>query len=360
MGPTYRLKFAKLAARISVSVNVIVLTTRPLFVEMHDRMFYIALCSSLLAIAVWWLIETERIKEMGSSLVIFISFMTVTLLGFLTGGIHSHYMFFMPLYPLLSSLLIGSRGLMAMTISALLSTISMLLFAEKVPTLDQQFDHYNTDTTTIRAYWICASITLASVVGHFCHTINKNLSRRLQQQVFFDPTTKILNRRGINKRSLQAVEDLKEQSGWLTIIMADLDYFKAYNDTYGHMEGDECLADIAIAMHNCIKPYPAHIGRFGGEEFMIIIETLAPDEAKQIAELLRSNIEQLNLPHRGSPANKLTMSIGLCSASVDHDFTLNQVIANADTALYKAKEQGRNKVVSYESISSINNEKFAL
>jgi len=136
----------------------------------------------------------------------------------------------------------------------------------------------------------------------------------------------------------------------LSLILCDVDFFKLYNDTYGHQAGDECLKKVAQAMQNTIKRPGDLVARYGGEEFAIILPNTPMSGAFHIAEEIRAKIVCLHLDHEKSKVcDRVTVSLGVATIIPEPEFTPEMLIATADFALYRAKEQGRNCVVFLNS-----------
>ena len=132
----------------------------------------------------------------------------------------------------------------------------------------------------------------------------------------------------------------------LSLILADIDYFKCYNDHYGHQAGDDCLVVVAQTMAQVVKRSLDFVARYGGEEFAIVLSGTDVEGAFQVAERIRLAILELKLPHASSEVcDQVTLSLGVASIIPSFEQLLDDLIANADKALYQAKEQGRNRVV---------------
>ncbi len=132
----------------------------------------------------------------------------------------------------------------------------------------------------------------------------------------------------------------------LTVIMADVDHFKLFNDTYGHQAGDECLRQVASALSGGIQRATDLVARYGGEEFAVILPDIDAGGAATVAERLRAAVEGLGIPHAASPVGPVvTISLGAATVRPDAGGMPLAVIAQADMALYRAKQQGRNRVV---------------
>ena len=136
------------------------------------------------------------------------------------------------------------------------------------------------------------------------------------------------------------------ESRALSLLMIDVYFFKPYNDTYGHQGGDECLRQVAAAMSGVVMRSSDAVARYGGEEFAILLPATDPEGACIVAERIRAAIEALQLPHSGSTvADHVTVSIGVASAAVSSGDVPEQLVGAADEALYRAKHEGRNRVV---------------
>jgi diguanylate cyclase (GGDEF)-like protein len=129
------------------------------------------------------------------------------------------------------------------------------------------------------------------------------------------------------------------------VAIADIDHFKAVNDTYGHLAGDAVLAAVSAAMRDLLRDYDL-CGRFGGEEFALLLPRTTAAQALEITERIRQGISQLAIPRDGTAAIRVTISIGVAVPSQAHR-TLDDLLAAADHALYQAKRSGRDRVVIY-------------
>jgi diguanylate cyclase (GGDEF)-like protein len=166
----------------------------------------------------------------------------------------------------------------------------------------------------------------------------------LRRLASVDGLTQIANRHTFDKR-LHAEWIRACNSGLsLSLILCDIDFFKAYNDTYGHQMGDECLKRVAAWLQEAAQR-PADIAaRYGGEEFAILLPATDQAIAQTIAERLRITIEAAAIPHRASLFQCITISLGVASMAPSSISKPTQLVAEADKALYHAKAQGRNRV----------------
>jgi diguanylate cyclase (GGDEF)-like protein len=158
-----------------------------------------------------------------------------------------------------------------------------------------------------------------------------------------DGLTGLLNRRSFDETvEREWQRGLRNQQS-LALLLVDIDFFKAYNDNYGHTMGDEALKAVADTLNGCAQRYVDRVARYGGEEFVIILPDTDLHGAEVIAERVCSAVHSLNIPHVGAKERKhLTVSVGASAATPRNDISLLDVIELADSKLYEAKEAGRN------------------
>jgi diguanylate cyclase (GGDEF)-like protein len=180
--------------------------------------------------------------------------------------------------------------------------------------------------------------------------------RRLHQayetiriQAVLDALTGIANRRSFSERILRECRRSIRAREPLSIILCDIDHFKAYNDTYGHTSGDLCLIKIAKTIKLSLRRPTDFCARYGGEEFVVILPNTSRSGALHVAERIRQNIVDLAITHKqSSPLEVVSLSLGVAT-STDTDLVSHEdLIRYADKALYQAKDRGRNRVVAYD------------
>jgi diguanylate cyclase (GGDEF)-like protein len=178
-------------------------------------------------------------------------------------------------------------------------------------------------------------------------------STQLIATTYRDPLTNVGNRRRFDHDLDKFFGEALHNQTPLALIMIDIDHFKAYNDHFGHPQGDECLVKVAAALQDGLRQRGDRVSRYGGEEFAILLPATDRNTALSIAERLRARIVSLGLPHPGSSVEDcITISLGI-SAVVP---TMNQppydLISQADLALYVAKDEGRNRSMCYDNTSN--------
>jgi len=170
-----------------------------------------------------------------------------------------------------------------------------------------------------------------------------NANNQLEKLSQTDDLTRIPNRRYLFTFLEQEWKRAVRNKQPLSILMIDIDFFKQYNDCYGHLKGDECLKEIASALQKSMHRPGDLVARYGGEEFMVVLPET--DDALAVAQHCKLSIEALNIPHQASAAsNVITVSIGYNTVYPTPALDINALISAADSALYQAKDEGRNKV----------------
>jgi diguanylate cyclase (GGDEF)-like protein len=173
-------------------------------------------------------------------------------------------------------------------------------------------------------------------------------NKELQLLSATDGLTGLSNRRMYDELSMREWRRCDRMKKPFALVMVDVDSFKLYNDHYGHQAGDECLKAVAGQMLRA-APRPGDlVARYGGEEFVFALGETDLDGALWVANILRQRIEDLNMPHAASKLKHVTVSCGVASVMPNDKTSLETLLQSADYALYQAKEQGRNRVVSGE------------
>ncbi|MCP4348574.1 MAG: diguanylate cyclase [Desulfobacterales bacterium] len=176
-------------------------------------------------------------------------------------------------------------------------------------------------------------------------TERKRMELALARQANLDGLTQIANRRCFDEHFSKEWRRCLREHQPLSLIICDVDYFKLYNDTYGHQMGDECLIEIANAVSRSVKRPGDLVARYGGEEFIVILPYTEDKGALCVAEALKEEICQLRIPHESSDINPcVTVSIGVATAIPTQENTPKELLADADKALYTAKQVGRNYI----------------
>lgn len=178
-------------------------------------------------------------------------------------------------------------------------------------------------------------------------TVDLNTSKLdLQDKIHFDELTGIYNRRFLEEGLGKAAEELARSRKPLGVLMVDVDYFKRYNDTYGHGMGDDCLHMVAEALKESVQRPGDFAARYGGEEFVVVMPGADEEETRGMARRLLESVRLRRIPHTGNTvAEWVTVSVGAVSGLVTENRVAGDFLSGADKALYRAKHNGRNQYI---------------
>ncbi|MFH1982646.1 MAG: diguanylate cyclase [Pseudomonadota bacterium] len=175
----------------------------------------------------------------------------------------------------------------------------------------------------------------------------------LARQAAIDGLTGVANRRRFDELLDLEWRRMMREENPLSLIMCDIDHFKAYNDTYGHLTGDACLKQVATAIRSALHRPGDLVARYGGEEFVVLLPNTPVEGAMHLAESIQQAISGLNIAHAASAvAPRVTVSLGVATRVPSGGVAPVHLIAIADSALYDAKDQGRNRVVFKDATAS--------
>jgi len=185
---------------------------------------------------------------------------------------------------------------------------------------------------------------------HIAHDITerKQLTDLLERLSYQDGLTGIANRRKFDEAMQLEWRRAKRGQVSLSLIMVDIDFFKKFNDRYGHQAGDDCLKEIARTLQETIHRPGDVAARFGGEEFAVLLPQTSKEGAASVAEVIRTRIEGLKITHLDSSVSPyITVSLGVATLVPNEQTQATDLISAADRALYRAKREGRNRVAVY-------------
>jgi len=172
------------------------------------------------------------------------------------------------------------------------------------------------------------------------HENNQNLTSKAH----YDALTGIYNRHYLEDNLHRAINAAARAGSYLSVLMMDVDFFKKYNDTYGHHAGDECLKSIAEAIKESLSRPDDFAARYGGEEFVAILPNTNETGARHVAERILSNVRGRSIPHeKNEAADCVTVSIGATTCAAFCEQKAMDFIKRADEALYRSKRNGRNQ-----------------
>lgn len=176
-------------------------------------------------------------------------------------------------------------------------------------------------------------------------------NRRLKIMSATDGLTGVMNRVSFDSLIKAEWNRCKRHSFPLSLIMVDIDFFKEYNDNYGHQAGDRCVKTVATILSKYAKRSSDKVARYGGDEFVVLLPHMDHDSAIHLAEQIRKGVEERCLPHLHSPvADHITISLGVNTVIPSDDTTIDEFISNADQALYRAKKRRNCSVFAMEEV----------
>jgi diguanylate cyclase (GGDEF)-like protein/PAS domain S-box-containing protein len=214
---------------------------------------------------------------------------------------------------------------------------------------DEEVELYNGDWRSIRTR-LAEDGTAMVMVSDITSTKQAEVALRIAAEQLrnladTDGLTGVMNRRAFDEALVREAARSARENTPLSVLMIDIDWFKAYNDTYGHPAGDECLRQVSRCLVDCVKRPADTVARYGGEEFVILLPSTDTSGARAVAESFARRLEGLGMVHSGSPLARVSASTGIATGQGQALRTdVNQLLAAADSALYRAKAQGRNRV----------------
>lgn len=172
----------------------------------------------------------------------------------------------------------------------------------------------------------------------------KEFNQELERLARMDGLTQVANRRSFDEFLAQAWQNIGSGRSSLSLILCDIDYFKTFNDTYGHQAGDACLKQVAGAITQAVKRSTDLVARYGGEEFAVVLPNTSTTGAEYVADQIRMAIRLLNIKHdKSEVSDRITLSLGIASISSTTNAHPDMLIAAADQGLYSAKYSGRDR-----------------
>jgi len=191
---------------------------------------------------------------------------------------------------------------------------------------------------------VSPSVVKARVKNHLALKRYRDI---LEKQARIDALTGLANRRYLDEFLDKEGKRVLPSGARIAILMIDIDYFKKYNDRYGHLKGDKCIKNIAKILRESVKRDTDFVARYGGEEFVVVLPNTAIDGAKKVANRLKKNIKKAKIKHKKSKISKyVTISIGIAVGKSNYNGGSNYLLGMGDKALYQAKNKGRNNVVT--------------
>jgi diguanylate cyclase (GGDEF)-like protein len=169
---------------------------------------------------------------------------------------------------------------------------------------------------------------------------------KLQHLAAIDSLTQVFNRRSFDEYLKREWLQTMHEQAPLSLILCDVDFFKRYNDTYGHLAGDDCLRAVASTLSKVVQTPTALVARYGGEEFAVVLPNTDALGATLIAQRIRSEVQALQIAHANSEVSEwVSLSQGIASLVPNSSLMVETLISVADRGLYRAKAEGRDRII---------------
>lgn len=265
----------------------------------------------------------------------------------LRGGLGAPLLIAVPTVPVIAATMISSRAawLVCGAILVGLAVLWALQFGNqpifRMGPLSAQYDF-------MRAFWVGVSALMATKLATYMTMRSELLANQLEELASTDALTGARNRRAISAILDSEVARSQRQNEPVSVLLLDVDYFKALNDSQGHLAGDVALKQIVDAIQPLLRTGGDALGRWGGEEFLVVLPNTAPQEAFNVAERIRSRVMALQIKRHVDVSDILTVTVGVAGSSQPDSGT--QLLKQADDALYRGKTGGRNRVEAVDQV----------
>lgn len=288
-------------------------------------------------------------KVFTANFILFFLFLNAYPICLITGGINSSSVIWLSLFPTIMVLMNGVKNAIPWLLVSIVLLISLLLNRNAVI----NFHFVSPGTDTDRFLDIIMMTFTAMIIISTIEISRKKMVQKLEKTqrelrilAITDPLTKLLNRRFFIERSESEINRAKRYHASITVLMLDLDHFKRINDNFGHKAGDTVLVEVSKALKKSVRDIDL-VGRYGGEEFIILCPESDSASSLQVAQRIREDIENLTLDLNNQPV-RMTISIGVAVESSGENLSLDTLVQHADEALYRSKENGRNLVTEWQ------------
>ncbi|MDU0353715.1 GGDEF domain-containing protein [Paraglaciecola aquimarina] len=338
-----RPRLLKLSVLIMLMLTLLPTIFVPMFVAQSGYFTLLGSINVLMFSGLYLVVSTQQPKHWHRFLVLLLGLLALLPLIFISGGVNSQFAPLLPLLPVFIALLSSTRDAQFLCAFIVLFILGLLYFQDDF--VDLTSEQVSINKSRARAIWLVLATLLGTAFGWAFNGTNKELRSELTKRAYQDELTGVKNRRNILE-VLQSKIYNPDKNQTLAILMIDVDFFKKINDTYGHLFGDTCLQQVAACIADSIREESDHVSRYGGEEFLVILTGIKPQQALKIANSIRENIASLRVKTPQNEVLEMTATIGCHYTNFSQVNTVEELIHEADSALYQGKQTGRNKVVS--------------
>ena len=321
-----------------------------------------------------YLVPRTRLMNTGFEIVAlgsYICFLTLLWQIVAFADDHTRYLYHLGIVPMLVFMLLSLRNsyrmMLVASVAMLLSYIAVLLTFQ-VKGGDNPYDEFAMQVAPFYILFLIIQIGMNTYLSYVIESGTRSefvknrllaleaqrlqyLGQRLQQLSTTDSLTGIANRRYLEEKlASEWARGIRSQQS-LALIMLDVDFFKDYNDAYGHQVGDECLKLVTEAIRSSCRRPGDFCARYGGEEFVVVLPDTSEDDAVLMADEIRQRVMTLEIPHATSDFGVVTISIGVAASVPGQNETCDALLRLADLALYQSKDSGRNQVTASTTLS---------
>lgn len=302
--------------------------------------------ASLIAIAaLYTAVKNGFSTTISSIIVLLFLIIQLAMLSYRSAGLMGPGIMAAPFIPLLATLLISRLAgwLCVIACSLIIATMAYLNatgYDFKANLLSESRLY------VLRGTMLVGIVILINYAAWYYSKISEDMSSTVLRQASKDYLTGIANRGATDNALKMEFKRTSRNGNWLSILMIDIDHFKRYNDNYGHQQGDICLQKVVAELQSSLQRPQDLLGRWGGEEFLLLMPDTDPEGAFHVAGLLAKRVQSLGIKYHPDEDKVVTLSIGVASCRGSNQQDCESLIKKADDALYTGKRQGRNRVIS--------------
>jgi len=324
---------------------------RPLMAD-PDRLFtVIGVANALLLGGLWWVFRRGHLARRAPQILLTgVTLITVPMV-LISGGANSQFAAVIPLFPICGVMLGGRRTGIALFLFWL-AALPLLHWVEPLR-MDLTGEAFHRGKAISRTLWVILASLVALTFGLYFDSLTGRLQRQLRQMAERDPLTGVANRRGMKVAMAGALAAAARSGDWVSVMILDLDRFKWLNDSWGHAAGDEALTQVARTLIRASRLGQDRVARFGGEEFVVILSNTDAAGARIAADKLRDAIRALDIRIRPDRPEPLTATVGFVSLPGGTTLTQDEILRQADLALYEGKRRGRDRTVDASELSGL-------
>jgi diguanylate cyclase (GGDEF)-like protein len=316
---------------------------RPVMIDQDVLFTYLGIVNSVAMGCVFLFLKYAKPKSWHPLLFVNIGMLVLAPITFVSGGINSQFAYLFPIIPIFIALVSNAKYTWMTGLTVIIVVFALFLSVGVFP--DFTYENVPANKTASRALWLCLAVLMATKLGVEFNRIYGALGNQISEQAETDLLTSLKNRRSVMNFLQTAIDQAKIENSRLSVMMIDLDLFKEINDSHGHLAGDLCLKQVAQLIKHNVRNASDLAGRFGGEEFIVVIKDIDVQKATDIANNIRISIEQTTISLNNKVNLKVTATIGFCTLNGEQLSSIEHCVGLADKALYQGKREGRNRVV---------------